>query len=56
VITDRTETLPLGQCIVLLDAGRVVSIGTHAQLAATQPLFRRLFDERGPIRALPEVA
>jgi ABC-type multidrug transport system fused ATPase/permease subunit len=43
LITDKPETLRLAQRIVLLDAGRVVAMGTHPEMLATQPLFRRLF-------------
>jgi len=45
LITGRAETLRLIERIVLLDAGRVVAVGTHAEMSATQPLFRALFDE-----------
>jgi ATP-binding cassette, subfamily B, bacterial len=45
LITDQPETLRLVERIVLMDAGRVVAVGTYAQMSATQPLFRRLFGE-----------
>jgi ABC-type multidrug transport system fused ATPase/permease subunit len=56
LITDQPETLRLAQRVVLMDAGRVVAVGTHAQMTATQPLFRRLFGEVAQLSSSSMVA
>lgn len=48
VITHLPETLRLASRIVLLDAGRVMAIGTPDALSADQPLFRNLIGEGAP--------
>ena len=39
VIAHRLSTIALADRVVLLDGGRVVATGTHAQLLATTPLY-----------------
>jgi ATP-binding cassette subfamily B protein len=43
MITHRQSTLELVKKIAVLDAGRLVDFGTHAELLARCDLFRRLF-------------
>jgi ATP-binding cassette subfamily B protein len=44
VIAHRLSTLAHADRIIVLDQGRIVQTGTHAQLAAEPGLYRRLWD------------
>lgn len=44
VITHRLNTLEIADRIVVLDAGRIVAIGTHAELMASCAVYQRLHD------------
>jgi len=46
LITHRLSTLELASRIVVLDAGRIVAIGTHAELIATCDTYRRLYESQ----------
>lgn len=44
LITHRKSTLDLADRIVVMDAGRIVGVGTHADLAVTCEVYRRLYE------------
>lgn len=44
VITHRLNTLEIAHRIVVLEAGRVIAVGTHAELLATCPVYQRLHE------------
>lgn len=41
VAVHRRSTLALADRVAFLDAGRIVAVGTHSELARTQPAYRR---------------
>ncbi len=45
VIAHRVSTISLAQRVVLLDAGRVVADGTHAELLASSPLYAEVLSQ-----------
>ncbi len=54
IIAHRRSTLALADRIAVLDAGKVVDVGTEAELARRSPLFRALL--AGPGEAIDELA
>lgn len=44
VIAHRLSTIALADRVVLLDGGRVAAAGTHDELLATEPRYRRLLE------------
>jgi ABC-type multidrug transport system fused ATPase/permease subunit len=54
VIAHRLATIRRADRILVLDDGRIVEHGSHAQLLARHGLYRELFDAQfGPATATP---
>ncbi|MDQ6804592.1 MAG: ABC transporter ATP-binding protein/permease [Actinomycetota bacterium] len=59
VIAHRLSTISLADEIVVLDAGQIADVGTHAELLDRSPLYREIVEEGRPDRAFltqPEAA
>jgi ATP-binding cassette, subfamily B, bacterial len=50
VVAHRPSTVQLADRVALLDAGRITAVGTHTELLATVPEYRRLLASTGEDR------
>ncbi len=48
IIAHRLSTISLADRVVLLDGGRIVADGTHAELLASTPLYSEILAQAGP--------
>jgi ABC-type multidrug transport system fused ATPase/permease subunit len=59
-VTHRVQTAALADQICVIEAGRVVGVGTHAELMKDNEVYRQLQggvvvdDSRRPLRAIPQ--
>jgi len=50
VITHRLQTLEIADRILVLDQGKVVALGSHAELMQTNPFYQRFHQHGGGLR------
>jgi ABC-type multidrug transport system fused ATPase/permease subunit len=50
VITHRLQTLEIADRILVLDQGKVVALGSHAELMKTNPFYQRFHQHGGGMR------
>jgi ATP-binding cassette subfamily B protein len=53
IIAHRLSTISLADRVVLLDGGRIVADGTHADLLASTPLYSEILAQAGPSKDGP---
>ena len=46
IIAHRFSTLSLVDRIIVMDAGRIIGLGTHATLLDSCPIYRNLYDRQ----------
>jgi ABC-type multidrug transport system fused ATPase/permease subunit len=56
MVASRPSTIALADQVVFLDAGRVIAVGTHADLMRTQPDYRSIMEAFEVDRAAEDTA
>jgi ATP-binding cassette subfamily B protein len=56
IIAHRLSTISLADRVVLLDSGRIVADGTHAELLASTPLYSEVLAQAATEEELAEEA
>jgi ABC-type multidrug transport system fused ATPase/permease subunit len=56
LFSHRLAAFPLADLVVVVDAGRVIETGTHAELVAAGGLYARIARAQARIEALDGVA
>ena len=56
IIAHRLSTISLADRVVLLDSGRIVADGTHAELLATTPLYSEVLAQAASEEQAAEAA
>ena len=54
IVAHRLSTISLAERVVLIDGGRIVADGTHADLLATVPLYAEVLAQAAALDAVPE--
>ena len=52
IVSQRAASLMQADRIIVLEDGRAVGIGTHAELLNTCPLYREIYDSQFPKEAV----
>jgi len=45
-VAHRVSSIIGADCILILDAGRIVAAGTHTELLATNDIYRELYESQ----------
>ena len=54
IVAHRLSTISLAERVVLIDGGRIVADGTHAELLASVPLYAEVLAQAAALDGVPE--